>query len=275
MRKINLTIENETPVAIEMQVFKNKQFGEIRTIEVDNKPYFVGKDVAEILGYAKPQNAIATHVDEDDTLKQGITDNLGRIQQTTIINESGLYSLILSSKLPNAKKFKRWVTSDVLPTIRKHGMYATDELIDNPDFLIEVAIKLKEERQARLKAEENVKIQKQIIGELKPKADYTDTILQSKSLVTTTQISKDYGISAQEMNKMLHELKVQYKQNGQWLLYSKHHGKGYTHSETIPVRHSDGRLEVRMNTKWTQKGRLFLYELLKENGILPTIEKEC
>ena len=107
----------------EMQIFKNDEFGQVRTLVIDNEPYFVGKDVAEVLGYAKTQNAIATHVDEDDTLKQGIIDNLGRMQQTTVINESGLYSLILSSKLPNAKKFKRWVTSEVLPSIRKTGFY--------------------------------------------------------------------------------------------------------------------------------------------------------
>lgn len=114
----------------------------------------------------------------------------------------------------------------------------------------------------------------QIIGELKPKADYTDTILKNKGLVTITQIAKDYGMSAKEMNKLLHDLKVQYKQSNQWLLYSNYHGKGYTHSETIPITHSDGRSDISMNTKWTQKGRLFLYELLKNNGILPVIERE-
>ena len=118
------------------------------------------------------------------------------------------------------------------------------------------------------------KQQEQIIGELKPKADYTDVILKSNSLVTITQIAKDYGMSGQEMNSLLHELKVQYKLSDQWLLYSKYHNEGYTHSETIPIKHKSGRLEPKMNTKWTQKGRLFLYELLKENGVLPVIERE-
>ena len=118
------------------------------------------------------------------------------------------------------------------------------------------------------------KQQEQIIGELKPKADYTDVILKSNSLVTITQIAKDYGMSGQEMNSLLHELKVQYKLSDQWLLYSKYHNEGYTHSETIPIKHKNGRLEPKMNTKWTQKGRLFLYELLKENGVLPGIERE-
>ena len=131
--------------------------------------------------------------------------------------------------------------------------------------------KLKEEKE-RLQLESKQK--DQIIGELKPKADYTDVILKSKSLVTTTQIAKDYGMSGRDFNKKLHELKVQYKQNEQWLLYSKYHDKGYTHSETIAITRSNGIKDTKMNTKWTQKGRLFLYDLLKENGILPMIEME-
>ena len=112
----------------------------------------------------------------------------------------------------------------------------------------------------------------QLIGELKPRADYTDNILKNTGLVTITQISKDYGMTAHEMNVMLHDLKIQYKQSDQWLLYASHHDKGYTHSETIPITRSDGRKDVKMNTKWTQKGRLFLYNLLKGNNILPVIE---
>ena len=129
-----------------------------------------------------------------------------------------------------------------------------------------------EEEKERLQLESKQK--DQIIGELKPKADYTDLILNSKSLVTTTQIAKDYGMSGRDFNKKLHELKVQYKQNEQWLLYSKYHDKGYTHSETITITRSNGIKDTKMNTKWTQKGRLFLYDLLKENGILPMIEME-
>lgn len=112
----------------------------------------------------------------------------------------------------------------------------------------------------------------QLIGELKPRADYTDNILKNTGLVTITQISKDYGMTAQEMNALLHELKIQYKQSYQWLLYANHHNKGYTHSETIPIVRTDGRKDIKMNTKWTQKGRLFLYNLLKDNDVLPTIE---
>ena len=146
-------------------------------------------------------------------------------------------------------------------------------------YMIEDPIKraeqwIKEQKEKEILQLENAQ-SKQIINELKPKADYTDLILKNKGLVTITQISKDYGMSGQEMNKTLHDLKVQYKQNKQWLLYSNIQKNGYTHSETIVFKHSDGRADVNMITKWTQKGRLFLYDLLKsKNGILPLIERE-
>lgn len=121
-----------------LTVFKNEQFGEVRVVEQNGEPWFVGKDVATILGYAKPLNALATHVDEDDSLKQGLIDSMGRTQETIIINESGLYSLILSSKLPQAKQFKRWVTSEVLPSIRKTGSYATPKSKDERLHVMEM-----------------------------------------------------------------------------------------------------------------------------------------
>ena len=197
----------------------------------------------------------------------------GGKQNLIIINESGLYSLILSSKLPNAKKFKRWVTSEVLPSIRKNGMYATDELLNNPDLAIEVFKQLKQEREEKNRLKLENAQQKQLIGELKPKADYTDNILNNKGLVTMTAIAKDYGMSANKLNLILHNLGIQYKQSEQWFLYSKYQNCGYTHSKTIELKHKDGTDFVRMNTKWTQKGRLFLYELLKKNGLVPVIER--
>ena len=256
----------------QLQIFENKEFGKIRTVEINNEPYFVGKDVADILGYTNAPKAIRDHVDtEDKTVNESFTVNGTK---GILINESGLYSLILSSKLPTAKKFKRWVTSEVLPSIRKHGLYATDELIANPDIAIAAFQALKEEREQRQLLQFECNKQKQIIGELKPKADYTDIILQSKSLVTVTQIAKDYGMSGTAMNEMLHRYGIQYKQSGQWLLYSKYHNNGFTHSETVTITHSDGRTGTVMNTKWTQKGRLFIYNLLKSYGILPVIERD-
>lgn len=120
---------------------------------------------------------------------------------------------------------------------------------------------------------EEVNVKNQVIGELKPKADYTDKILKNPGLVTITQIAKDYGMSGQEMNQKLHELGIQFKQSGQWLLYRDYHGKGYTHSETVDITRADGRPDVKMNTKWTTKGRLFIYEKLKEAEIIPVIER--
>lgn len=257
----------------QLQIFENKEFGKIRTVEINNEPYFVGKDVADILGYANARKAIRDHIDEEDRLTERIVTS-GQSRDMFVINESGLYSLILSSKLPTAKKFKRWVTSEVLPSIRKHGMYATDELIANPDIAIAAFQALKEEREQRQLLQFECNKQKQIIGELKPKADYTDIILQSKSLISVTQISKDYGMSGTAMNELLHRYGVQYKQGRQWLLYSKYHNNGFTHSETVTITRSDGRTDTVLNTKWTQKGRLFIYNLLKSHDILPVIERD-
>lgn len=252
----------------ELQVFKNDEFS-IKSLVIDNEPWFVGKDVAEALGYAKPLNAIAQHVDNDDSLKRGLTDSLGRLQKTIFINESGLYSLILSSKLESAKKFKRWVTSEVLPSIRKTGGYKLPE-ISYPQSLRLLADEI--EKNKKLELENS--IQAQQINEMKPKADYCDKILSSKSLMTITQIAKDYGMSGKAMNQILHDLNIQYKQSGQWLLYSRYQSKGYTSSETIDIKQNDGKVLVRLSTKWTQKGRLYLYERLKKEGYLPLIEQE-
>lgn len=260
----------------EIKIFENEKFGQVRILEIENEPYFVGKDVAEILGYTNTRKALIDHVDEEDKT----SNETLRVNGTnlTLINESGLYSLILKSKLPQAKQFKRWVTNEVLPTIRKYGAYMTDEVLKealtSPDFIIRLATELKEEKEKRkaLEIENNIKSQQ--IGELKPKADYVDKILKSKSLMTITQISKDYGMSGTKLNSILHNLRVQYKQSNQWLLYSKYHNKGYTHSEPFIVKQTDGTTKTRLTTKWTNKGRLFLYELLKNNGYLPLIEME-
>ena len=258
--------------------FFKKEFGEIRVIEKNNEPWFVGKDVAEVLGYSNTSDALSKHVDEEDKLQIAKHDlpnqsDIGT-KGAVIINESGLYSLVLKSKLEGAKKFKRWVTSEVLPTIRKHGMYARDELLDNPELLIDLATKLKQEREQRKQLEVVNTALTQQIGELKPKADYTDMVLQNKSLMSVTAIAKDYGMSGVALNKKLNELGIQYKQSGQWFLYAKHQTKGYTSSSTQVIEHKDGSTEVKLHTKWTQKGRLFIYEELKKKGILPLIEQD-
>lgn len=251
----------------ELQVFKNNEFS-IKSLVIDNEPWFVGKDVATALGYRDTSDALKKHVDNDDKLTRRFADS-GQNREMYIINESGLYSLILSSKLESAKHFKRWVTSEVLPAIRKTGGYQLPE-ISYPQSLRLLADEI--EKNKKLELENS--IQAQQINEMKPKADYCDKILSSKSLLTITQIAKDYGMSGKAMNQILHDLNIQYKQSGQWLLYSRYQSKGYTSSETIDIKQDDGKVLVRLSTKWTQKGRLYLYERLKKEGYLPLIEQE-
>ena len=258
----------------ELKIFENEQFGTIRTVEIDNTPYFVGKDVAEILGYVKARNALATHVDDEDKKDAPIQGDLGGIQMMTVINESGLYSLILSSKLPKAKEFKRWVTSEVLPAIRKHGVYAVDEVLENPDMLISALQALKEEKAKAKRLTETLAVQEQQIAELQPKASYYDVVLNCKDLVSVTEIAKDYGRSAKWLNEKLHELGIQFKQGGKiWLLYQKYAQKGYTSTKTQTYNGTDGEIHTKVHTYWTQKGRLFIYDKLKAECILPVMEK--
>lgn len=258
---------------MELQVFNNAEFGSVRTTTVNGEVMFVAKDVATILGYSNPRDAINKHVDDED---KGVAkcDTLGGVQDLTIINESGLYSLILSSKMPNARKFKRWVTSEVLPAIRRHGMYVTEDLIANPDLAIAAFQALKAEREKRQALEETVAVQAQQIAELKPKATYYDVVLKCKDAVNISVIAKDYGWSAQRMNEYLHQKGVQYKQADIWLLYQKHAGCGYTKTNTHVYEDTCGREHTKVHTKWTQKGRLFIYGLLKADGVYPQIEME-
>ena len=230
----------------ELKIFENKEFEEIRTAEEEGKILFCGSDIAKALGYMRPNDAITAHC--KGTVKRSTPTN-GGIQSINFIPEGDVYRLITHSKLPSAERFESWVFDDVLPSIRKHGMYATEELLNNPDLLIKVATELKAEREKIKQLETEVNASKQIIGELQPKADYTNIILNNKGLVTITQIAKDYGLSGRALNETLHTLEVQYKQSEQWLLYSKYHDKGYTHSKTVEITHSDGRPDVRMNTK--------------------------
>lgn len=193
------------------------------------------------------------------------------------IPENMVYRLGFKANNEVAQRFQAVLADEVLPSIRKHGAYMTEETLEkallNPDGLIKILTALKNE-QAKTKAlkEETAK-QKQLIGELKPKADYTDKILASKGTVPITAIAKDYGMSGRAMNKVLADLKIIYQMAGQWLLYSRYQAKGYTHSKSFAFNHADGRPDVKMTTEWTQKGRLFLYQKLKKHGILPMIEQ--
>lgn len=249
----------------------NFQGQQVRTVTIDGEPYFVGKDVAEVLGYQRADNAIRNHVDDDDKLTHQFSAS-GQKRNMTIINESGLYALILGSKLPQAKEFKRWVTSEVLPTIRKHGAYLTDSKIEevllSPDTIINLATQLKNERAEK----KQLKIE---LEEARKQTSYLDLILQTKDQLTTTQIAQDYGMSASKFNQLLKDLRIQRKVNSQWVLYKQYLGKGYIASRTFEYIGRDDRCHSKITTVWTQLGRKFLYDALKEReGILPLVEQE-
>lgn len=275
----------------ELKIFENEQFGSIRTVELDGTPYFVGKDVAEALGYSNTKDAILTHVDDEDkkivqrsdfaTIENYIPKSAFPVnfvladipnRGLTVITESGVYALIFGSKLPKAKEFKHWVTAEVLPAIRKHGLYATDELIADPDLAIAAFTALKEERAKTKQLTETVAVQNQQIAELKPKASYYDVVLNCSDLMSISQIAKDYGKSAKWLNNLLHELGIQFKQGNIWLLYQKYAQNGYTSTKTQTFNGSDGKVHSKVHTYWTQKGRLFIYDLMKKHDYYPLIE---
>lgn len=260
-----------------LQIFENSEFGKVRTVIVNDEPYLVGKDVATILGYKNTRDAILRHVDDEDKVVVK-HDSPSGVQDMVVINESGLYSMTLSSKLEGAKKFKKWVTKDVLPSVRKHGVYATNDFVEqalnDPDFAISMLQKLKQERKEKALLEQKVESQNKQIEVMKPKASYYDAVLNSKGLVSITEIAKDYGMGGKTLNKILHDKKVQYKVNDTWVLYSDYAKKGYTGTKTATFDSSEGVTYSRESTYWTQKGRLFIYELLKKDGKLPIIEIE-
>ena len=230
----------------EMEIFKNAELGSVRVVMVNEEPYFVGRDVAEILGYKDTSDALRKHVDDEDKLTRRFADS-GQNREMYVINESGLYSLILSSKLPSAKRFKKWVTSEVLPAIHKHGLYATDKVIDNilnnPDFGIELLTRLKEERAARVEAERKNAI-----------------LMHVNKTYTVTEIAKELGLrSATQLNRILAEKKIQYQVNGTWVMYSRYSNQGY---EEIKQEVLDsGR--VIYHRRITQMGREFILSLFQ------------
>lgn len=252
----------------EMMKFTNEQFGTVRTIEEDGKILFCAKDVAMALGYKDTINAIKQHC--RGVVKHHLIDSLGRNQETNFIPEGDIYRLVIGSALPGAEKFETWIFDEVLPSIRKTGGYISGQESLSPAELMAkallVAQRTLDEREARLMAlaAENQK--------LLPKATYCDMVLQTKNAVPITQIAKDYGMSAIKLNKLLHDLKVQYKIDKCWVLYQDYADKGYTKSMTHVISEDKSII----HTYWTQTGRLFLYELLKEKcGILPIMEKNA
>jgi len=234
----------------------NKDFTVYGSVE---EPLFLAKDVAMWIEYDLTSiSKLVSMVDDDEKVRK-IVPTPGGNQEAWFLTEEGLYEVLMQSRKPIAKAFKKEVKK-ILKDLRLYGQY-------NVPRTYAEALKLAARQQ------EEIDMQHQLIGELKPKADYLDRILKSKSLVTITQIAKDYGLSGKAMNRKLHEFGVQFKQSDQWLLYAQHQNKGYTCSDTIVIEDLQGLERVVMQTKWTQKGRIFLYNLFKKSGISPTIEQ--
>lgn len=269
----------------EVKIFENEEFGKVRTlIEGGDKVLFCGTDVAQALGYSNTTDALKRHcrciVKREVPHPQSPEKNL----ETNFIPESDVYRLIFGSKLEDAEKFQNWIFDDVIPTIRKTGGY-----VNNDELFIETYFsQVEESTKAMLRAtlatvrevneknrqlEQTVGVQSQQIAELQPKATYYDVVLQCEDLISITAIAKDYGKSARWMNNYLHEKGVQYRQGDIWLLYQTYAERGYTSTKTFKYE-DGGENHVKVHTYWTQKGRLFIYELMKSDGHLPIIEQE-
>lgn len=248
----------------EIKTFSNDMFSVL--IKQDNENnLFDLETVAKSLGFTQIKNG--KQYIRWETINKYLRKYLSQeVGKGDFIPEAMVYKLAFKAGNSTAEKFQDWLAMEVLPAIRKHGIYATDSVIEqtiqNPDYIINVLTEFKKEREGRLVAEQQVQ-------ELKPKATYYDLVLQNKSLLSVSKIAKDYGMSARALNKLLHELGVQYKQGDIWLLYAKHQDKGYTYTSTYALDEEHSKV----TTKWTQKGRLFIYDLLKDNNILPTIER--
>lgn len=257
----------------DLQIFNSPEFGAIRTIEKDGEPWFVGKDVAEALGYTDPNKAIVMHVDEEDKLNDKTASSLGQ-RGGWLINESGLYSLVLSSKLPTAKQFKRWVTSEVIPSIRKHGAYMTpdklEEVLLKPDTLIQLAQNLKDEQEKRRALE--VKVEEQ-----KPKVLFAESVEAAKTSILIGELAKllkQNGINIGQ-NRLFEWLR-----NNGYLI--KRQGSDYNmptqramelglfEIKETTITHSDGHIHVSKTPKVTGKGQVYFVNLF-----LSKEEKPC
>ena len=246
----------------ELKTFTNDNFGSIRGIEIDGEGWLVGRDVAKALGYKNISDALKKHVDEED---KGVAkcDTLGGIQEMTVINESAFYSLVLGSKLPNAKKFKKWVTSEVLPSIRKHGMYATDELLDNPDLLIQIATKLKEERELNKRLQEENEEKNKLIEKQKPKAEFYDEIIDSTTVIGMKEVAdilKVKGYGRNNLFKFLREKGILNRKNEPYRKYIEQGLFEIKESKYIV----DNEVKIKPTTYVTQKGLDYIRKILNK-----------
>ena len=237
----------------QIQIFKNQEFGAIRTISNEQgEAMFCAKDVAEALGYNNPLKAVRNYVAQEDkgVNKMGTP---GGMQPTIFINESGLYSLILSSKLDSAKRFKHWVTSEVLPSIRKNGGYMMARPDESDEVILARALQI---MQATLQRRDEQ------IAQLKPRAEYADHVLDSISCFTVTQIGKELGMTGHDLNMLLCSHKIQYAQSGQYLLYADYARQGLAQNRNFEYHSSEGELKTRTYLVWTERGREFIHRLV-------------
>ena len=255
----------------EIQIFKSKEFGNVRTLMFNNEPYLVGKDVAVALGYAKPENALSAHVDDEDktiTLIQGSGSNYK--SNTTIINESGLYSLVFSSQLPHAKKFKRWVTSEVLPALRKNGGYIVTKSADTPELIMARALQIAQitierHKQHLEQAQETISLQDTQLKQQAPKVEYYDTVLQSVGTMTTRQLAASIGMTANTLNKKLCDAGIQFRQSGMYILRAPYSSYHLTSVRSHPYTRSDGQIDTKQYLVWNERGKQFVTMLHKNN----------
>ena len=261
----------------EIMIFESSEFGKVRTAGTIDNPLFCAMDVCHALGYKNGRDAVAKHTEQEDVVKCDTLTEGGN-QQLSFVNESGLYSLIFGSKLESAKRFKRWITSEVIPAIRKTGGYSLQAQLpkDYLSALKALVVAEEEKQQLQLTNQELIETNTELantITAMQPKVSYYDKILNSSGTVTITQIAQDYGMTPRKLNNKLHELGIQRKVNGQWILYSQYLKEGYVQSKTLQFQTKDGRTYFQTLTEWTSKGRLFIYKTLKLNNILPLIEQ--
>lgn len=248
----------------ELQIFKNSDFGEVRTMVIDGEPWFVGKDVAEILGYVDTNKALAMHIDEEDKLNDKTASSLGQ-RGGWFINESGLYSLILSSKLPKAKEFKRWVTTEVLPAIRRHGAYMTEQTLEaalsSPEFLIKLATELKDAKDTNKKLEAvnaNLTVEKQI---MQPKADYFDELVDRNLLTNFRETAKQLHIKQNDFVSFLIEKKYVYRdKKGKLMPYADKNKGLFEVKETFNEKTQWSRTQTLITPKGRETFRLLCFK---------------
>lgn len=244
-----------------LQVFENEKFGTVRTITENGKTLFCGADVAKALGYARPNEAISKHC--KGTLKRRIPTN-GGMQEMLFIPEGDIYRLAAKSQIPGADEFERWIFDEVLVSINHTGGY-----LGNTENMSDFELVSR----ALLIVQKQLEQRDETIRKIAPDAEYAQNCLLAENGIVTSSIAKDYGMSADSFNKLLKGLKIQYKRGGQWLLYAPYQAEGYMVSKTTPITHSDGRVELKVTSLWTAEGRKFLYDFLKERGILPLNER--